>query len=249
MDIVNERASEDTKAFYERVGTHARSPEEMSPREWDGERRRYEVIAAAALGHGGGRVLDVGVGDGHLLERLAHAGVDALAGVDLAQSRLDRVSRHVTAATSMELRQGSAEKLPFGDREFDTVTCSEVLEHLVDPAVAVREAWRVLRPGGTYVVTVPHNERIRWDVCPHCGESSPRAGHLHSFDDAALADLMEGVGFVAEQCRGTYALINLDRWVGPLLRALPAGVWLRFDRAAGERGKGKWLVCIARKPL
>jgi len=49
-----------------------------------------------------------------------------------------------------------ATQLPFPDGSFDLVTSLEVLEHLVDPAKAVREARRVLAPRGRLVVTVPN---------------------------------------------------------------------------------------------
>ena len=49
----------------------------------------------------------------------------------------------------------SAEALPFADETFDAVACFEVLEHVENPALAVGEAVRVLRPGGIYVLSTP----------------------------------------------------------------------------------------------
>lgn len=45
--------------------------------------------------------------------------------------------------------------IPHSDERFDTVVCSHVLEHVPDDRAAMRELWRVLRPGGTVVVLVP----------------------------------------------------------------------------------------------
>ncbi|KKP51212.1 MAG: Methyltransferase type 11 [candidate division WS6 bacterium GW2011_GWD1_35_594] len=52
---------------------------------------------------------------------------------------------------------GTAEDLSrFDDNSFDVVICCEVLEHLFDASIAVKEAHRVLRSGGLYIITVPH---------------------------------------------------------------------------------------------
>ncbi|MEK7600453.1 MAG: class I SAM-dependent methyltransferase [Patescibacteria group bacterium] len=50
---------------------------------------------------------------------------------------------------------GSAERIPFPDTSFDGIVCTQVLEHVVHPEQAMREMSRVLRPGGTMLLTVP----------------------------------------------------------------------------------------------
>lgn len=54
-----------------------------------------------------------------------------------------------------DVRLGEAQHLPFDNSSFDLVTALDVVEHLDDDAAALREAWRVLRPGGHILVTVP----------------------------------------------------------------------------------------------
>jgi len=58
-----------------------------------------------------------------------------------------------------DVRVGEAAELPFSDATFDLVTCLDVVEHLDDDTAALREMWRVLRPGGHLLVTVPAH---RW---------------------------------------------------------------------------------------
>jgi ubiquinone/menaquinone biosynthesis C-methylase UbiE len=99
-------------------------------------------------------VLEVGCGAGHLLARLP---AGRAVGLDLAESLLSRTARRLRGRAA--LAQGDAAALPFAAAAFDRVYCSEVLEHLVDPAAAVREIRRVLRPGGVAVLSVP-NERL-----------------------------------------------------------------------------------------
>lgn len=57
-------------------------------------------------------------------------------------------------------QQGTAEKLPSKDSKFDVVTCIEVLEHLHDPKIAIKEAYRVLKDGGLYVTSFPIEEEL-----------------------------------------------------------------------------------------
>ncbi len=95
----------------------------------------------------GQSVLDVACGTG-VVARAARdvAGPDArIAGVDLNPAMLE-VARN--AGPDVEWAQGDAEALPFGDREFDVVLCQSALFFFADPARAVREMARVVRPGG-----------------------------------------------------------------------------------------------------
>jgi len=101
--------------------------------------------------------LDVGCGAGHwgraLLPHLPEA---HLVGVDVEETFL-QLAREKGEAGRTEYRVGSAEKLPFPDASFDLVTCQLVLIHVRDPAVALTEMKRVLRPGGVLLAAEPDN--------------------------------------------------------------------------------------------
>lgn len=94
-----------------------------------------------------GRVLEVAVGTGLNLRRY-EPGVE-LTGIDLSPAMLDlaraRAARHGRA---VELQQGDAAHLPFGDASFDSVVCCLALCSIPSPTAAVAEMWRVLVPGG-----------------------------------------------------------------------------------------------------
>ena len=127
--------------------------ERLDVARWPGEERRspprsarhhlvlaplaaeLQAAVAAELGDRTGlRVLDVGCGEKPYLPFFAGRAVEYRGLDGTAGPHVDDV--------------GSAERLPYADGAFDVVLCTQVLEHLVDPAAAVGETWRVLAPGG-----------------------------------------------------------------------------------------------------
>ncbi|MFF4894716.1 class I SAM-dependent methyltransferase [Micromonospora chersina] len=103
-------------------------------REWIGDRAR-------------GRVLEVAVGTGR---NLSHYPADAtLTGIELSPAMLTiAAQRAADLGRDVDLRGGDAENLPFSDASFDTVVCVLSLCSIPDPATAIKEMKRVLKPGG-----------------------------------------------------------------------------------------------------
>lgn len=103
-------------------------------REWLGARAR-------------GQVLEVAIGTGRNLPRYP-AGV-TIAGIELSPAMLALArQRAADLGRDVDLSEGDAEHLPFGDASFDTVVCALSLCTIPSPAAAVAEMRRVLRPGG-----------------------------------------------------------------------------------------------------
>lgn len=113
------------------------------------------VLFREHVGGPGRRVLDVGCRAGALTQ--AHLTGNAVVGVDV-----DREALAEAAQLGIRTVWADAQRrLPFADESFDVVVAGELLEHLADPQALVREASRVLRPGGTLVGSVPNAFRLK----------------------------------------------------------------------------------------
>jgi SAM-dependent methyltransferase len=115
-----------------------------------GDGRRWVCSQAA------GDVLEIAVGTGRNL-RYYPDGI-RVTGVELSRQMLE-LARHEAAAVgrTADLHVGDAQALEFPRASFDTVTCTLALCTIPDDRAAVREIWRVLRPGGRFILM----ERVR----------------------------------------------------------------------------------------
>jgi SAM-dependent methyltransferase len=130
-----------------------------------GAEARGEALAARLPRRG--RVLEVGCGSGGLLAAALRKGID-IEGVDVAARWLVVARRRLTdRGLRAPLLAAEAERLPWPDRTFDAVVADSLLEHLDDPAQALREWARVLKPGGELFVWSPNRFTLTTD--PHLG--------------------------------------------------------------------------------
>lgn len=108
----------------------------------------------------GRRVLEIGVGMGADYLEWLKAGAVA-SGVDLSSASLERArQRCAIAGYSSDLNLADAEKLPFPENTFDIVYSYGVMHHSADPAQCVREARRVLKPGGQLRIMIYHHRSL-----------------------------------------------------------------------------------------
>jgi SAM-dependent methyltransferase len=106
------------------------------------------------------KVMEIGVGMGADYLEWLKAGAQA-AGVDFSAASIEKARRRCElAGYRPELRVGDAENLPFPDNSFDIVYSYGVMHHSPNTQQCVREAWRVLRPGGRARIMVYHHPSL-----------------------------------------------------------------------------------------
>lgn len=130
-----------------------------------GMKRVYRTLLAQAELADCRRVLEIGCGTGNLTIRTQHAypGVDVIAS-DPDPLALNRARRKARRLTGIRFERGYAQRLPYGDCEFDRVLSSMMLHHVGEEAKAeaAAEVFRVLRPGGRlHLVDITHDETPR----------------------------------------------------------------------------------------
>jgi SAM-dependent methyltransferase len=211
--------------FYEAPGTTVSSGPDRA-------RRQARMLAGVLAGRDGRqRIVDVGCGEGtatYLVKRLDPA--NTVIGIDWSAMALAQAR-----ARGVLVVQGGIDGLPLPDASVDVVIMSELIEHLVDTDAAAEEARRVLRPGGTLLMSTPNlaawynRGLVGLGIQPVFSEVSLKGiygrpgqevvGHLRLFTRRALEEFLTARGFACERvCGAPY--YDVPRPLRPLDRML-----------------------------
>ena len=162
--------------------------------------RTWEALARSAMQLvTPGDVLDIASGDGAFAELLAPVS-RSFTCLDASEKAIDSSRARLAHLDNVELQVGDMHSLPFNDRSFDLVVMMQALNYSVDPAVALREASRVLRKNGRLLVTT---------LAKHPHKSAARTfDHVNlGFSTEELSSLLSDAKLKVHTCR----IINRER--------------------------------------
>jgi ArsR family transcriptional regulator len=177
-----------------------------------------QALCALLPEQGVKNLLDIGTGTGRMLELFAPR-IEAGQGIDLSRDMLSvaRANLERAGIRHCSVRQGDLYQLPFPDGSFDAVTIHQVLHYTDEPARAIAEAARMLRPGGVMLLA---------DFAPH-GREELRTEHSHrrlGFSESEVVAWFQAAGLETRE------VVHLPG------EPLTVSIWLaaRPGRSAGQ---------------
>jgi 2-polyprenyl-3-methyl-5-hydroxy-6-metoxy-1,4-benzoquinol methylase len=160
---------------------------------FNSHRRRYStLLASQELYRQGnkGRLLDVGCGAGFFLKVAVEAGWDGI-GIDLSPDAVAFARDRLGLDVFLGRMQDS--ELP--ENTFDVVTLLETIEHLFDPMSVLRQAHRLLRPGGLITVTTPNLNSLAFKILGLDWSILSPKEHLYYFTESTIQQMLIRAGF------------------------------------------------------
>lgn len=165
------------------------------------------------------KLLDVGCGQGrHSFGAYMHTDIEVV-GVDMGLPDVLKAKQNFNQfnekndSKSCNFFVTNAKNLPFKNNEFDHIVCSEVLEHIIDYESALKEIKRVLKPGGTFALSVPKYfpEWICWKLSKDY-RNEP-GGHVRIFKYKKLKEDVKSLGFEFKKRHWAHALHSPYWWL------------------------------------
>ncbi len=119
------------------------------------ENKRIKKLLDAAELNENSDILEIGCGAGHILERIEKG---RLTGTDISEIQINRAIKRLN--DKAKLIKAPGEKLPFPDKSFDRIICTEVFEHVLEPEKILLEMKRILKDNGIISLSIPNENLI-----------------------------------------------------------------------------------------
>lgn len=227
------RGEQEVRRFYDREAA------DYDARRWTHEAGirtdhvQAEIVRELMAAAPAGPFLELGIGTGRFGVRLAsraHPCVGVDASGEMLRATADRARREGKTA-HVRLLRGSGLALPVGSASLDSALCINVMSHIPAAEVAVRELARVLRPGGTLVISFPNaaSPYLPYAALVRLTRRSLHRGvHTRWFTPNEIRSALTSAGFAIEEVRGqlVYSFARgtlLPRLLAPLDCAFRAG--------------------------
>lgn len=173
-------------------------------------------------------ILDVGCGNGWVAKEFLPEGKQVYS-LDISVTNPVKVKKLYPDEKHIGITADSFH-LPFNNNSFDCIIASEIIEHVFNPAGFVNELFRVVKKGGSLIVTTPYKEKLIYYLCIHCNQKTPANAHIHSFDEKKLENFYSGSDLESfkHETFGNKVLIFLRTYV--VLQYFPFWVWKLKDK-------------------
>lgn len=219
FSVVNDYIENYEKISFDHVEHYNRTGENpfMSEDYWNSIEKSTKALIKK-YAKPGQKILDVGVGLGRLLEDFNEL---ERYGMDISSNYIEIASKkNITCCLSL------IEDMPYQENYFDVITCTDVLEHVLDLNLAIKNILKVLKPNGILIIRVPYKENIAWYLSEECPYQFV---HLRTFDEFALkaifskifpAEILEWntAGTTYDYTRLKYPIPPYNRWLSSIFR-------------------------------
>ncbi len=234
-----------TPAAMHRFYPEGYSPHRLEPHAKTLKRKKWRAgwldsgspVQSALLRHEKGRLLDFGCGGGKFLAQMHAEGWQVL-GVDVSKPVVERIQRELR----LPALAGDLSAPELEGSSFEVITMRQSLEHVHDPLEVLRQARRLLVPGGTLIVWVPNIDSLpfRWFGPAWYGLDLPR--HLAHFTPSTLRRMVVEAGFQA----GRLWMVRHSSWLQrSAKRARELGIRGPISRWLAWRPVSRWVTRYA----